>query len=220
MRPAPEGFDAGPVVAAPAGFSAKAGGIVQQAESARAPIPVLGADAGGLLADQAQLQQWAEGTDLALAPGQWATLAAVTAHLQAVRHAYEATQARVVAVEPGKFRLEIPAYPAAGDALRERFHAELAEKLGAHAAAEIAEKLGGALEGYFAGFGVSVQILDFSGDAAHYAVTRTVRYWHAAEATGRLTTRRETHFPGLEDPAGHTWGPFLALVAQRIAGRG
>lgn len=161
-----------------------------------------------------------EGT-LALTSDQWRALADVTLEFQAIRQAYEATLAQAVALDRGSYRLEIPAYPVAGDALRARFQAELRARLGETAAADIVAQLGGALEGHFAGFGVSTQTLDFiaAGADADYQVTRTVRFWNSLGAGERLTVRRETHFPGLEDPSGHTWGPFLSVLAAQLAAK-
>lgn len=197
------------------------------ASATRGGVPMaatLGLDASASLAEQTALQALAADTDLQLTAQQWVTLAEVTAHFQEVRHAYEATLAVARPLAPGRFRLEVPAYGAAGDALREKLHAELRAQLGAEAAGQITEKLGTALDGYFAGFGVSVQTLDFTADGAPsdaaYEVTRTVQYWNAADGKDRLSTRRETHFPTLEDPAGNVWGPFLALVAAQASVRG
>src|SRR5207253_3064148 len=114
----------------------------------------------------------------------------------AVRQAYEATIARAAVRENGRYRLEIPAYPIAGDALREKLGAELRERLGSAAADEITARMGSAFEGYFAGFGLSVQTLDFTADPAgvdaEYQVTRTVQFWDRNNTSERLTTRRET----------------------------
>lgn len=187
---------------------------VAPAQGVRPPA-VADAAASALIAEQAALRAMAQTTDLELSPRQWAALAAATAHMQAVRQAYEASRAVVTATAPGRYRLDIPAYPEAGDALREMFHAELHAQLGAATAKDVLAALGAALEGYFGGFGVGVQTLEFAAGSAEadYQVTRTVRYWNSIEGQDRLTTRRETHFPGLEDPDGHTWGPFLAALA-------
>jgi hypothetical protein len=182
-------------------------------------IPTLSADSSAALAEQVALQQFAGAAALPLTPEQWATFAEVSSHYQAVRQAYEATLATVTSAERGHVRMEIPAYSSAGDALRAQLYGELREKLGAAASAAIAQRLGGALEGHFGGFGLSVQTLDFvaaSGAADNdYQVTRTVKYWNSDETSDRLITRRETHFPGLEDPSGHRWGPFLSVFASR-----
>lgn len=181
------------------------------------PAVALGADEGAMVAEVAALQTLARDADLELSPRQWSAFAAATAHVQAVRQAYEATLATATKPEPGRYRLEIPAYPAAGDALRAQLAAELRAQLGETTAAEIVAQLGGALEGHFGGFGVSVQTLEFSTAAGQadsdYQVTRTVKFWNATNGADRLTTRRETLFPGLEDPSGHAWGPFLATLA-------
>jgi len=181
------------------------------------PAQELGVEGTGMVAEIVALQALARDTELELSPRQWTAFAAATTHIQAVRQAYEASIARVATREPGRFQVEVPAYPAAGDALRAKFHAELREQIGENTAAEILAQMGRALEGHFAGFGVGVQTLEFagaSGGAANdYRVTRTVRFWNAVEGGERLTTRRETHFPRTEDPSGETWGPFLAALS-------
>lgn len=181
------------------------------------PAQELGAEGTGVVAEIVALQALARDTELELSPRQWTAFAAATAHIQAVRQAYEASIARVAAREPGRFQMEVPAYPAAGDALRAKLHAELREQVGENTAAEILAQMGRALEGHFAGFGVGVQTLEFAGApggaANDYRVTRTVRFWNAVEGSERLTTRRETHFPKAEDPSGETWGPFLAALS-------
>lgn len=172
-----------------------------------------------LLAEQVALQTLAGDADLPLTPGQWSAFARVTLHHQAIRQAYEATIATVTKTGRGPHRLEIPAYPFAGDALRDRFHAGLRTELGGDAAEEIVARMGSRLEGHFAGFGVSVQTLEFAAEpgapGTDYQVTRTVQYWNSVEGASRLTTRRETHVPGLEDPTGVSWGPLLSLLATR-----
>lgn len=181
------------------------------------PAQELGAEGTGVVAEIVALQALARDTELELSPRQWAAFATATAHIQAVRQAYEASIASVVTREAGRYCMEVPAYPAAGDALRAKFHAELREQVGENTAAEILALMGRALEGHFAGFGVGVQTLEFAagpgGAANDYRVTRTVRFWNAVEGSERLTTRRETHFPGAEDPSGETWGPFLAALS-------
>jgi hypothetical protein len=120
----------------------------------------------------------------------------------------------------GGCRVEIPAYAAAGDALRARFEAGLREKLGPACAAEVLARIGRKLEGYFGGFGVCVQTLDFAADARdgehEWAVTRTVQYWNSVEGGESLSTRRETLLPGREDPAGMSWAPLLSLVEAAV----
>lgn len=176
--------------------------------------PGLSPDGAALLSEQTVIRQLVKESDVSLTSAQWAELAAVTWQYQAVRQTFEATIATVSSRNP--LRLEIPAYPAAGDALRERFYGELRARLGAEAAEAIASHAGTALEGYFGGFGVSVQTLDFGGDAtgAEGQVTRTAHYWNSADTRDALTLRRETHFPQLEDPTGERWGPFLTLLAS------
>lgn len=187
--------------------------------TARTPV-AFGAAAAALIAEQASLEALAKEADVELSPRQWQALARATLHIQQVRQAYEATIATVMRSEDGRCRVEIPAYPDAGDALRATFREELEAELGAGTAAEVQGALGRALEGRFAGFGVSVQTLEFVAENPPaengYEVTRTVRYWNAVEGGDRLVTRRETHFPRLEDPAGDQWGPFLALLRPRF----
>ncbi len=186
-------------------------------------VPVVEASSGvsAHVAEMVALQLLAQGTELELGAQQWAALAAVTAEIQAVRHAYEASIAVATWREPGRGRIEIPAYAAAGDALRARFHAGLREQLGEANAAEILAQIGARLEGHFAGFGVSVQTLEVTGGPggvpAEWEVTRTVKFWNSVEGHDRLTTRRETHFPGREDPAGDHWGPLLTVLHARLA---
>ena len=172
-----------------------------------------------LLAEQVALQLLVQRADLELTADQWATFAAVTWHYQTVRQSFEATIATASPREMN--RLEIPAYPVAGDALREKFFGELRERLGDDTAVVIFERAGSALEGYFGGFGVSVQTLEFAPIAdvagADHHVTRTASYWNRAEARETLTLRRETFFLEREDPHGERWGPFLALLAKRGA---
>jgi hypothetical protein len=176
----------------------------------------------GSTVDEIELRLLARNAPLQLTDEQWADFARVTGHYQAIRQAYEATIARVTRSKQGHYRVEIPAYSAAGDALRAKFEAEMREKLGEPAASEIASALGRSLDGHFAGFGVSVQTLEFNlpdgaADSEQYEVTRTIQFWNSVDAAQRLTTRRETHFPGLEDPDGHRWGPFLSLLVSQRA---
>jgi len=177
-------------------------------------------DATAQVAEIVALQLLAQGTELELGARQWAELAKVTAEIQAVRHAYEASIAVATVREPGRSRIEIPAYAAAGDALRARFHAGLRENLGDANAAEILERLGARLEGHFAGFGVSMQTLEISGTPAERAVTRTIKFWNSVEGQDRLTTRRETHFPDREDPSGERWSALLSAPAQGVGQAG
>lgn len=191
----------------------------------RVVAATLSTEQAAAVAETVALQQRAAECGLSLSPEQWMALGAVSSHHQAIRHAYEASVARATHVAAGQARIEIPAYPVAGDALRAGFYDALRAQLGPAATQEVARCLGSALEGHFAGFGVSVQTLDiFAAPAAaetDYQVMRTIKYWNSAEASDRLITRREVHFPGLEDPSGHHWGPFLSvLVARNPAGAG
>jgi hypothetical protein len=188
------------------------------------PAPVAGAqpaavvalsdDASVLVAAICDLQLLAAGTDLVLDSEQWSALAAAVVRAQAVRHTYEAQIARLQVVAPGRYRAEIPVYAEAGEALREQFNAELRTELGDAVANEVHTKLGTKLEGRFAGFGLSVQTLDITGDAAgslgDVQIARTAS--HGSERDDRITTRREIHFPGLEDPTGDSWHFLLARV--------
>lgn len=179
-------------------------------------------DAAGL-AEQSALRLLARDADLELTARQWAAFATATAHIQTIRQNFEATLASVKQMPDGRYRMEIPAYATAGDALRTQLTAELVRQLGDETATEILAVLGSRLEGYFGGFGVSVQTLDFAAAASpnspeDFQVTRTVRYWNAVEGGSELRTRRETHFPGLEDPSGEAWQPFLARLSESRRG--
>jgi hypothetical protein len=186
-------------------------------------VDVLEADQAALTAEAVALQMLARDADLQLSAEQWAAMAAVTLNIQAVRQAFEASIAMASVLEPERSRIEIPAYAAAGDALREKFRAELRIHLGEAVAADVLARLGARLEGHFGGFGVSVQTLDIAGDPrrtrANLEVTRTVTYWNSVEGQDRLTTRKETYFPAQEDPAGENWEPLLSVLATRIAER-
>lgn len=182
-----------------------------------APL-ALTADASAAVVEQLALRQLAHELELPLTDVEWAAFARIAAHHQAIRHAYEASIAVPRASPDGRFQLEIPVYGAAGDALREEFYVSLEVELGAAPTAQIVTVMGERLNGYFGGFGVSVQTLDF--DAApgtpldEYFITRTVRYWNQAAEQERVTLRRESHLPAAEDPTGQQWGPFLALLAE------
>lgn len=194
------------------------------AERSDDPAPrALAAEPAAWLAEQAELRQLAD-PGLVLTDAQWGDLAAITLHVQAVRQAFEATIARARPAPGGGYRVEIPAYPNAGDALRARFHAELEGKLGAEMSAAIVAGFGDRLEGRFGGFGLSAQTLDFTPaedrTGSDYAVTRTITYWKQNALPDQPTTRRETHFPGREDPAGHVWGPLLTAAAAQLAAAG
>ncbi len=197
---------------------------VDGSESTRSrAVAVVGGLSGesyAALAEQAAVRMAVSGAELDLTAEQWSALGAVTAHYQTVRQTFEATIATVSARDA--LRLDIPAYPAAGDALREKFFSELRERLGDAAADQIVQRAGVALEGYFGGFGVGVQTIEFSPGAvvaaADYQVTRTAQYWNSVEDRAGLTLRRETYFPALEDPSGERWGPLLARLTSRAAG--
>ena len=157
-----------------------------------------------VVAELIELRQMAEGTGLELAPEQWVALAAVTRRTQLVRSRVEAEIGAVEAVAPGRWRMDVPGYAAAGAAMRARFFGEIGEALGAGVAAEVIDRLGPALEGYFAGFGVSLQTLDIAADprgaAGDWQVTRTVAYSKNAMGGDQVAVRRETYFAQREDP--------------------
>jgi hypothetical protein len=178
----------------------------------------LNGDEAALLAETSELQLLAAGTDLALDSAQWTKLASVALELEAVRQTYEAEIASAVAVAPGKFRVEIPSYAAAGAALRAKFYAELERALGTAVAADVADKIGARLEARFGGFGLSVQTLDIAADSnrglADCVVTRTVTYAMPDAGGERVMKRQEMFMPAAEDPTGERWGPMLARLAM------
>ncbi len=188
----------------------------RSSRAATEPVRVLEDDDAALLGEMSELQILAQGTAVELDNRQWTALAAVALETQTIRHRYEAQIARRVACGPDRTQVEIPMYPAAGDALRERFHAELRAALGADEATRVLEGLGARMEGHFAGFGVAVQTLEITGDPRglrpNCEVTRTIKYWNSVNGTEQLTTRRETHFPAWEDPSGDNWGALLAVA--------
>lgn len=157
------------------------------------------------LAELIGLQQMAEGTGLELAPEQWVALAQVTRRTQVVRGAVEAELGAVQLVAPGRWRMDVPGYVETGAAMRARFFLEMGEVLGKSVAADVIDKLGPALEGYFAGFGVSLQTLDIvddpRGGAGEWIVTRTVAYSKDAASGEQVAVRRETFFAG----RGNSW---------------
>lgn len=156
--------------------------------------------------------------DLDLTTKQWSVLAEIVVHTQAVRHTYEARIATAREIAPGRYRVEIPSYAAAGDELRRQFLADLQRGLGSEAAAEVWLQLGRKLEGRFAGFGVSAQTLEITGDPTHapsdVQVERIARYWNSVDGRDRVTIRREVTFPVHEDPTGEKWNALLALVGR------
>ena len=177
---------------------------------------LLSDDANTLVSEMCSLHLLADKADLSLSSQEWSALAAVVLQIQAIRQSYEAEIATSRVIAPGRYRLEIPAYAGVGDALREKFHADLRTELGDAKAIDVLAKLGGRLEGHFAGFGVGMQTLDITassgGSLSDVEVTRTVTYWNSVEGGDSLTTRREVHFPALEDPAGDSWSRLLAVV--------
>jgi len=201
---APMAADAPPCLPGPAALSKSA--LPQQ----------LSDDASILVVEMCDLQLMAQGIDLAMDSKQWQTFASVVLQFQAIRHNYEAMIARLKVSAPGRCQVDIPMYASAGDELREQFTAELRAKLGEPAALEVMTKLGDRLEGCFAGFGVSVQTLDVTaspaGEPSGVQVARTMRYWSNVAGRDCVTTRREIHFPALEDPTGDSWSALLARV--------
>jgi hypothetical protein len=180
------------------------------------PPQQLSDDASVLVAEMCDLQLMAQGTGLTLDSSEWASFATVMLRFQAIRHTYEAMIADLKLIAPGHYRVEIPVYASAGDKLRGQFSTELRAELGEPAALEVMAKLGDRLEGRFAGFGAGVQTLDITvdpaGEPGDVQLARTVRYWNSAAGRDRLTTRREVHFPVLEDPTGDSWSALLARV--------
>ncbi|MBA4137311.1 MAG: hypothetical protein C0518_08350 [Opitutus sp.] len=181
-------------------------------------VAELSANDAAQFAALCQLRLLAADTELDLSHREWATLAAAVAHAQAVRLNYEAEIAHVVAVAPGRHRVEVPAYAEAGEELRRQFTAELHAGLGEAVAGEVLAKLGRQLEGSFAGFGVSNQTLEVAGDPARapgdVTIERTARYGNSADDDGRVLTRREMLFPLAEDPTGESWTVLLARVGK------
>ena len=173
-------------------------------------------DASVLVVEMCELQLMAQGTDCTLDSRQWAAFAAVVLRYQAIQHTCEALIANLKVVAPGRYQLEIPVYAKTGDELREQFSAALRAELGEPAALEVMTKLGDRLEGCFAGFGVSVQTLDVTaspaGEPSDVQIARTMRYWNSVAGGECLATRREIHFPALEDPTGDSWSALLAKV--------
>ena len=165
----------------------------------------LSGDENAAVAEMSELQLMGGEAGLVLASEQWAALAEVTLRTQAVRQAYEAEIASTTQVAPGRWRLDVPGYAEAGARLRAKFFSEMGGALGASVAAEVIEKIGPALEGHFAGFGVSLQTLDVVGDSraaasGDYVVTRTVAYSRDAGSGEQVAVRRETYFAGWGDP--------------------
>lgn len=198
-----EASDAGPV--------AEPSGIRRSAEELPAPAA---AQFSTLI--ELQLAATEMNLDLDLTTKQWQAFSAAVVQAQAVRHNFEATIATATEIAPGRYRIDIPAYAAAGDELRRQFLAELERGLGKDAAAEVTRAFGHRFEGSFAGFGVSAQTLEVAGNPAaspdKVEVSRTVRYWDSLDGRERVTTRREVHFPSDEDPSGECWNALLALV--------
>lgn len=193
------------------------GTAVELAGPDAGPTPSLQLDESPALSTQIELSMLMETSGLALTPDQLTAFAEVTSTFQEIRNRYEASIARTTAAEPGSARIEIPLYSAAGDKLRERYFASLAEKLGTGLAASLRTALGAELERMFAGFGVSAQELEFNAPLEHpnaVVVTRTALYWMDDGVAPRLARRQETHLLSIEDPSGQEWGA-LALHLVR-----
>jgi hypothetical protein len=186
--------------------------------SSRSQVLPLSNDSASLLVDELALRQLAHHADLELTDQQWTDFAIVASYYQAVRQAHEASIADIVQIGERRFRLHVPPYADFGDALRENFFAALRGHLGSAATERVARQMGYALEGYFGGFGISAQTLDFVAEsgtgAPDYLVTRTVTFWNRVANQDRLSTRSEYHAPAVEDPTGRTWGPFLSLLSN------
>ena len=184
----------------------------------------LSGDASVLVVAMCDLQLMAGDTGLSLDSVQWSALAAVVVRTQTIRHNYEAQIATLKAIAPGKCRVEIPMYTRAGDVLRRQFTAELRAGLGEATATEVLAKIGERLEASFAGFGVSVQTLDITGNPAtelgDVQIAQTTSYWNSGEGSDRLKTRHEIHFPAVEDPTGDSCDALLAMVGEASGGNG
>ena len=197
----------------------ESGAPARRVEGIAAAQPAeLNADESALLGETCELQLLARGSGLAIDSKQWSELAAVALDTDAIRQTYEAEIATAVAEAPGKFRVEIPSYASAGEALRAKFYAQLDRVLGTAAAADVADRIGARLEARFGGFGISEQTLEITGDPrtdlADCVVKRTVTYTTQGEQGDRVATRRETFLPAWEDPAGDRWGTLLARAAM------
>lgn len=157
-------------------------------------------------------------TELDLTTKQWDAFAVVVMQAQAVRHHYEAQIATVREIAPGRHRVEIPPYAAAGDELRRQFAADLETAVGLAAATEIMDKLGRKLDDRFAGFGIGMQTLEITGDPARspadVQIARTAKFWNSIDGPDWTKTQKEVHIPGAEDPTGETWNALLAIVAK------
>lgn len=193
-----------------------------QAAAGVASGPVLGVKlspkAAAEFAAVCQVRLLAADLELDLSHREWTRLAAAVTETQAVRLAYEAEIAQVVPIAPGRHRLVIPAYAAAGDELRRRFHADLREQLGEDVAADVLAKLGRQLEGSFAGFGVGTQTLEITDDPqgapGEVTVERRASYWNSIEGTDRVTIRRDVTMPTAEAGGAESWSALLGLIGK------
>lgn len=191
-------------------------------------IPLVPSPAGlfpdqpSVLAEVIQLQQLAANTALALTPEQWLALGAVAVHTQNLRHRHEASIASVGRLNVHSYALDIPPYPEMGAWLKASFESSVEAALGKDVAKVTLLALSPALTAHFGGFGVSQQTLEFARpsrlDPNDYQVTRTVTFWQGSATEGRAVTRRETFLPGLEDPAGTSWGPLLQVLERSVSG--
>ena len=201
------------------GFPAATADLAREVRTPAKPL-AMSMDATALLAEAIELRTLGAAMDVDLSEPQWSAFAEVTLYHQFVRHAFEAEIAVVTDAGPGNCRVEIPMYSETGDRLRENLMNDLRLALGESTAADVWGKFGKALEGRFAGFGSSLQTLEFtgggSGEAFGEVVTRTARYWDGSDEL-TIRTLREMAFPKLEDPSGMRWGPLLARIESVAA---
>lgn len=187
-------------------------------ENAPRAIEQLSSSEAAQFATLCDLHLMAGEAELDLTTKQWDALAVVVMQAQAVRHHYEARIATMREIAPGRYRLDIPPYAAAGDELRRQFAADLETAVGRAAATEIMDKLGRKLDDRFAGFGIGTQTLEITGDPTHspadVQIARTAKFWNSIDGPDWTKTRKEVVFPDAEDPTGETWSALLAIVAK------
>lgn len=187
---------------------------------AAGPVATLGEDSSALLAEMIALRQLGEAAHLSLPDEHWAVIARVTAHLQAVRLAYEASIATLVDVKPGYYRLDVPPYARVGADLRAQLQTELRIRLGTHVADYLQQRMATQLDRHFAGFGVRPQTFEFRADVQgqenEYSVTRREWSLPSQPAERPALYRTDAYLPGFEDPSGFVWGPFLTKIAQSL----
>lgn len=192
-------------------------GAATMGQNAPRPPEQLSSSDAAQFATLCDLHLMAGETELDLTSKQWDAFVVVVMQAQAVRHHYEAQIATVREIAPGRHRVEIPPYAAAGDELRRQFAADLETAVGRAAASEIMDKLGRKLDDRFAGFGVGTQTLEITGDPtrspANVQIASTSKFWNSIDGPDWTTTRKEVLFPDAEDPTGETWSALLALVS-------